>query len=235
MKQILSIIIIFLLGALACNKVTRPLMHYAVHGIDVSHHQKHIIWDSVATTHIDFVFVKASEGVTWQDTLFQKNWDEIRRVGLVRGAYHFFRPDYDGKAQAEHFLGRVQLHAGDLAPVLDVEVLDNASKITLLKEMYAWLYLVELRTGIKPIIYTNQKFYNNYLYGYFTDYPLWIARYNTEAPYLIDGRHWSFWQYGDQGRLKGIAGDVDFNVFFSDFPGLEKHRISVPMVAAFGP
>lgn len=235
MKQVLSIIVIFLLGALGCNKVTRPLMYYAVHGIDVSHHQKRILWDSVATTHIDFVYVKASEGVTWKDTLFQENWSELRRVGLFRGAYHFFRPDYDGKAQAENFLEQVKLRPGDLAPVLDVEVLDNASKVTLLKEMYAWLYWVELRTGVKPVIYTNQKFYNDYLSGYFSDYPLWIARYNTKTPFLVDCRDWNFWQYGDQGRLKGIEGNVDFNVFFSDLADLENHRVSAPIVEAFGP
>lgn len=210
-------------------------MYYAVHGIDISHHQKAILWDSVATTHIDFVYVKASEGITWKDTLFQSNWQELNRVGLTRGAYHFFRPGYDGKEQAENFLEQVDLKQGDLAPVLDVEVIDDASKVTLLKEMYAWIYLVELRTGIKPIIYTNQKFYNDYIAGYFPEYPLWIARYNTKTPYLEDGREWNFWQYGNRGRLKGITGDVDFNVFSGEMVDLEIFRITEPLVEVLGP
>lgn len=210
-------------------------MYYDVHGIDVSHHQKKILWDSVATTHINFAYVKASEGITWQDSLFQTNWQELHRIGLHSGAYHFFRPDYDGKEQAENYLQQVQLQPGDLAPVLDVEVIDHASKVTLLKEMYAWLYWVELRTGIKPVIYTNQKFYNKYLSGYFTDYPLWIARYHTKTPLLVDGREWNFWQYGNRGRIKGIEGDVDFNVFSGDLVDFESFLITEPMVEVLGP
>ena len=50
--------------------------------------------------------------------------------------------------------------------------------------------------------------------GHFDDYPLWIARYNNYAEPAINGKNqWSFWQYGNRGRIEGIEGDVDFNVF----------------------
>ena len=213
MKHILSIVTIFFISALGCNRITLPMPKYEVHGIDVSHHQRHIEWDSVATTYVDFVFMKASEGVTFKDSLFQFNWANTKRVGLYRGAYHFFRPGYSGFEQADHFLAQVDLKPGDLAPVLDVEVMDDVPRVKLLKEMYAWLYTIEARTGMKPIIYTNQKFYNRHLEGYFDDYPLWVARYNSRTPNLVGDKIWDFWQYGNKGRIKGIEGDVDFNVF----------------------
>ena len=166
--------------------------------------------------------------------MFQHNWSALKRVGLYRGAYHFFRPGYSGKQQAQNFLSQVDLEVGDLAPVLDVEVMDGVSKIKLLKEMYAWIFQIEISTGIKPIIYTNQKFYNQNLVGHFKDYPLWIARYSTNTPDLIDGREWDFWQYGNRGRLKGIKGNVDFNVFAGPKTHLEQYCISHP-AAAVGP
>lgn len=226
MKHILSILILFFLGAIACDQRTLPLPDFEVHGIDVSHHQQAINWDSIADSHIDFVFVKATEGITHQDSLFAYNWTALRRIKRYRGAYHFFRPGSSGQDQARNFLGHVDLLPGDLAPVLDVEVLDGVSRVKLLKEMYAWIYTVEVATGVKPIIYTNQKFYNRYLSGYFSEYPLWIARYNTREPFLRDNRNWDFWQYGNRGSIKGIEGDVDFNVFSGNIAALEDYCIS---------
>jgi len=213
MKHIFSIFFLFFLGAIGCDRTTKPLLNFEVHGIDVSHHQKAINWDSIANSHIDFAFVKATEGITLKDSLFKFNWTSLERIKRYRGAYHFFRPGYSGDEQAQNYLDAVDFLPGDLAPVLDVEVLDGVSKVVLIKEMYAWIYRVEIATGIKPIIYTNQKFYNENISGYFKDYPLWIARYNTKEPYLVDGRSWDFWQYGNKGELEGIEGDVDLNVF----------------------
>ena len=97
-----------------------------------------------------------------------------------------------------------------------------------------WVFQIEISTGMKPIIYTNQKFYNQNLVGHFEDYPLWIARYSTNTPYLVDGREWDFWQYGNRGRINGIKGDVDFNVFAGPKTQLETFCISHP-AAAVGP
>ena len=115
----------------------------------------------------------------------------------------------------------VELSYGDLPPVLDVEVLDGVSKPTLIAGIKSWLFTVELHYGIKPILYTNLKFYNKYLAGHFEGYPLWIARYNTRQPILACGSEWQFWQYGNRGQLDGIEGDVDFNVFHASLDALD--------------
>lgn len=186
---------------------------FAVHGIDISHHQRYINWDTVAAQPIDFVFAKATEGATHRDSLFAHNWKELSRVQLRRGAYHFYRPQTDPKKQAHHFIDCVELNYGDLPPMLDVEVLDGADKVQLISGLYTWLYMVEAHYNIKPILYTNLKFYNRYLAGHFKDYPLWIARYHDREPVLATARSWDFWQYGNRGQLNGITGDVDLNVY----------------------
>jgi lysozyme len=138
----------------------------------------------------------------------------MQRVGIKRGAYHFFRPALSAYNQAGNFTAWVEMESGDLPPVLDVEVLDGVSKIELINKVRTWLFLVEIKCNIKPIIYTNQKFYNKHLAGYFSDYPIWIARYSSwRKPHLKARRDWTFWQYGDKGQLNGIKGPVDFNVF----------------------
>ncbi len=93
--------------------------HYAVHGIDVSHHQGIVNWDQISRQDIHFVFAKATEGGDHVDSLFAYNWKEMRRVGLKKGAYHFFRPNMNPEIQAKIFIENVELFAGDLAPVLD--------------------------------------------------------------------------------------------------------------------
>ncbi len=185
---------------------------YAVHGIDVSHYQSYINWDEVARQNISFSFVKASEGETLIDSLFAFNWQELQRVELKRGAYHFFRANIDGQRQAQHYIRQVSMSDGDLPPVLDVETIDGASPEQLRAQMQTWLDIVETHYRIRPIIYTNLKFYYRYLAGHFDQYPIWLARYSKQKP-EIAGNRWHFWQYGNRGRVAGIEGDVDLNVF----------------------
>lgn len=225
MKQVLSILVIFLIAAYTCNRIVIPVNQYEIWGIDVSHYQSSINWDTVASSGVDFVFVKATEGITLHDSLFTKNWSSLHRIGLNRGAYHFFRPTSSPSEQADHFIRNVPYQVGDMPPVLDVEVLDGVSKVDLLTGMYTWLYKVEIAYGVKPIIYTNQKFYNKYLSGHFKEYPLWIARYSSREPRLKDGRKWDFWQYGSHGKVEGIEGYVDFNFFSNTLPKLQEISI----------
>ncbi|MEZ5040911.1 MAG: GH25 family lysozyme [Saprospiraceae bacterium] len=194
---------------------------FEVHGIDVSHHQAQIHWDTIANQAISFAFVKATEGATHIDTMYCHNWQEMGRIGLKRGAYHFFRTQTSPVTQAQNFINWVQMDNGDLPPVLDIEVKGDISKRALVDAVRTWLIIVETRYNIKPILYTNIKFYNRYLAGHFNDYPVWIARYNTREPRLACGRDWDFWQYGNKGLLDGIEGHVDFNVFKGNLLELE--------------
>lgn len=222
MRYILGISMVMLM-AYSCKQDFARMDAYSVHGIDVSHYQAAINWDTVASQDLNFAFVKASEGYSLVDTLFCHNWEEIKRVGLKRGAYHFFRPTISAAKQAELFTNWVELDYGDLPPVLDIEVLDGVSKVALISAVREWLFIVEIKYNIKPIIYTNLKFYNRYLAGHFDNYPVWIARYNEKRePRLACGRDWDFWQYGNTGRIPGIKGNVDFNVFNGTMLDLEE-------------
>lgn len=204
---------LFVLLLAACNAPTARLDTYEVHGIDVSHYQGRIDWTQIAAQDIHFAYIKASEGEWLQDSMFCTNWEAAKLVGIKRGAYHFYRPNVDVRKQISNFIGAVEMEYGDLPPVLDIEVLDGVATPDLLPNLTYWLNIMELHYGMKPVIYTNLKFYNKHLAGSFAEYPTWIARYNDKEPRLACGTAWQFWQYGNRGRLQGIEGDVDFNIF----------------------
>lgn len=191
---------------------TKP--HPVLHGVDVSHYQKRIEWDTVVSKEqLDFAFVKATEGHDYSDSLFCRNWDALERLGVRRGAYHFFRAYGCGDEQALHFLRTVEMRPGDLAPVLDIERTDGIAPEIMRQEAAVWLQMVEQHLGVRPIVYSNQNFYEKHLAGHFDAYPLWVARYSDEEPCLDSGKIWSIWQYSNKGCLEGISQLVDVNVF----------------------
>ncbi len=206
----------------ACNEQTIRKKDYSVHGIDVSHYQKKIDWDKVASQDIQFAFIKATEGETYKDSFFCENWVKMKAAGIKRGAYHFFRPTLSAEMQAANFIEMAELGDGDFAPVLDLEVTDNVSPEVLRAQVDRWLHIVENHFKIKPIIYTYQNFFNDHLAGHYEGYPIWIARYTSwRKPRLYSNQNWHFWQYGNRGRLQGIEGPVDFNVFQGSVEELE--------------
>ncbi len=199
---------------------------YGIHGIDVSRYQKTIGWKlikemEVENIRIGFAFMKATEGVSGIDGQFRRNWIQAKKAAVPRGAYHFFIASKSGKAQAENFLENVSLQKGDLPPVLDIEQMNGASVTDLQQRVADWLQVVEKKYKVKPIIYTNADFYENFLAGRFDDYPLWVAHYLVKDKPRIK-RKWHFWQHSEKGRANGIDAFVDFNVFNGDSADFKK-------------
>lgn len=198
---------------------------YEVHGIDVSRHQGKINWESVSEhtsndIDISFTFIKACEGRSVRDNYFQENWKEAKEHNMLRGAYHFFRPHLTADEQFNLFKGIVKLQKEDLPPVLDVEMRGSCPPARLKKNVKRWLVLAEKQYGVTPILYTSYSFYRNYFSGKeFEKYPLWIAHYATDDLNRLT-KKWDFWQHNEGGRVKGIRGDVDFNVFKGDYRDL---------------
>ena len=105
---------------------------YAIHGIDVSHHQATIDWQAVKDMQdknikIGFAFIKATEGLSNTDNAYRRNWFKAKEQHISRGAYHFFIASKSGKAQAQNFIETVALEKGDMPPVLDIEQTNGAS------------------------------------------------------------------------------------------------------------
>lgn len=190
---------------------------YSIRGIDVSHHQGLIDWEKLSRSTIGdepicFVFVKATEGKNHLDEYFNENFYQAREYGLLRGAYHYFKPRVPAAEQADHFLKQVHLEEGDLPPVLDIEETGGLTPEQLRSASLVWLRKVEERYHVPPVIYTNYKFKQDYLStSEFDRYPYWIAHYYVKK--LAYKGKWRFWQHTDCGRLDGIREKVDFNIY----------------------
>ncbi len=192
---------------------------YEVHGIDISHHQGEILWDTLAeyarinNCPVRFVVMKATEGSSLVDENFYLNFREARHQGFICGAYHFWSVKSGATSQAQYFLSKVRLEDGDLPPVLDVEHKNpNLTDQQFRDSVLTWLRIVENHYKVKPIIYTYYKFKTQYLGDrVFNQYPYWIAHYYVDE--VEYNGPWLFWQHTDAGRLPGISGYVDLDVF----------------------
>lgn len=183
---------------------------YPVKGIDVSRHNGRIDYRKVKESGIDFVFVKASEGETHRDSLFSVNIDEARVAGLATGAYHFFRFDREGVDQAVNFLQAVGGRRPELGLVIDVEQAGNPEvpKEEVKRKLTTMVEYMNL-LGYPVMIYTNLDGYYDYIEEILPGCALWICRFK-ENPINAE---WTFWQYDHHGKVAGVQGDVDLNVF----------------------
>lgn len=188
-------------------------------GFDVSWHSGQIEWPAVFADGPGFVFVKATEGVDLKDDAFDLHWPAVREAGLVRGAYHFYVTEDDPEEQARFFIENVTLEPGDLAPVVDVEVLGHETPPGLPDRLRTYLELVEKHYGIPPIIYTTAKFWDEHLGDGFGHFPLWIAEYEVDEPTLPKGwESWTLWQWKGDAEVKGVEKGADLSRFH---PALE--------------
>lgn len=203
---------------------------YEIHGIDISHYQGEINWDALRDAQIEgcplrFVMIKATEGSSRLDENFKDNFMQAREYGFIRGAYHFWSNKSSARSQAYHFLDKVRLQKGDLPPVLDVEHKPSDKSVEdFQQDILTWLHIVEDRYHVKPILYTYYKFKEKYLSTpVFEDYPYWIAHYYVDN--VEYKGEWKFWQHTDVGKLPGIKGYVDFNIYNGSYYDLKKLTI----------
>jgi lysozyme len=186
-----------------------------------------------------FVWIKATEGTAITDAYFVQNWYDALEAGLIVGAYHFFRSNLDGVAQARKFLDvalPLYQEAGmqGLPPKLDIETADSTSNGIRIARAYAWL--VHVRTQLKkPGFYSSPG-----LWGYLmsptpwwtTDFWGWDAHWTSAAmPILPNGWTWPMtraWQIGVSRKHAWVPivhshpSTLDYNYFFGSEEDLKQ-------------
>lgn len=206
------------------------------YGLDVSKYQRNINWKKLAlpasargrlTKHgrylqpVLFIVVKSTQGTSIRNRYFESQFNGAKEHGIIRGAYHFLSPNSSGAEQAEYFISNTPLISGDMPPVLDFEVPHRTMRrehARILRIARDWLEAVERHYGCKPIIYTYDNYYREYLNGHgFDGYDFWIANYNGEPEHT----DCVIWQFSQTGKAFGIGHAVDLNIFrgggYNDF------------------
>jgi len=209
-------------------------------GIDVSHFQFDVDWKRVKDSGYSFAFVKATEGLGNVDSKFAKNWPAIYKAGIkIRGAYHYGHIESDPAVQAAHFVATVR-SAGKIARgdflILDAEDVCSASRRISPAKTAAWVntFLDEVvrLSGLprrRVLLYTGDWWWSPRAGGSnaaaVSGHPLWLSAYVSEAR-LNAGKLWEpwptwrFWQYTSSGKVDGVNGNVDKNVFNGTARGL---------------
>lgn len=208
------------LGALAATSglgASPAAAAVAVQGLDVSSHQISTNWASAASGDMRFAYIKATEGRRVSNARFTAQYDGAYAAGLIRGAYHFARPNLSGgAAQASYFAahgGGWSANGRTLPGALDVEPNPHGARCYGLSPgaMVAWIAdftsTYHARTSRWPVIYTSRDWWNactGRYTGFASQDPLWVAHYAATPGRLPAGwSSYTFWQSSPGGPVTG--------------------------------
>lgn len=200
-----------------------------IEGIDVSHWEGDIDFQEVKRAGIRFVYMKASEGVSYIDPDFERNYREARKAWLKIGFYHYVTAgsEEEARAQARHFADVIWGKVYHGCPVMDFESFDSLTKDQINDVSTAFLQELREVTGKRVAIYSDANNATNTFDARLAVYPLWIADYGVARPDMRNHwKRWAGWQYTDAGRVEGIRGRVDRNYFTEEMLTSRKSVLS---------
>ena len=186
--------------------------HFPVRGVDVSAHNGDVDFARLREHGIEFAYIKATEGVSFKDAMFERNIAAARRAGLKVGAYHFFRFDSPAYMQALNVAQSLRQQPLDLPVVIDIEQWTNPtghSADSVLHRAGQMAKALESQ-GYKVMFYTNKRGQLNWIRHELKQYPLWLCSLTDLGG---NSRECAMWQYSHTGHIPGVKGSVDLNVF----------------------
>ena len=208
------------------GKYLKLLEGESITGIDVSHYQGTVDWQQVKESGVDFVIIRLgyrgySVGGIMEDPNFEANFKAAKKAGLDVGVYFFSQATSVEEAQEEADFVLEKLGGAELQMpiVYDWEYISeeartaNVDRRTLTDCSLAFLQKVE-EAGYWPMLYFNTLQARHLLYlEELNQYDFWLALYSHRMtfPYKI-----KMWQYTCEGKVPGIEGNCDINVFFPE-------------------
>ncbi len=188
-------------------------------GIDVSNWQGYINYTQVKNSGIEVVYIKASQGNNLKDAYFDINYENAKRNGLKVGFYHFLTATNTQQAeqQARFFASVISGKIPDCRLVLDYEIFGNVGNTEINEIARTFLETTKRITNKEVMLYSDlsnsRTIFSRELAQ---DYPLWIADYTTREQLENSSSNWNSWigwQYTDRGRINGIRGSVDRDIY----------------------
>lgn len=207
-------------------------------GIDVSQFNGLLDWDKLKADGVKFAIIRAGYGGGGLDAQFHRNWNEARRVGVIRQAYFFAYPGRStGAQQARDFVGIVKtLEVGDSISVDMEDEVVYGRKIV--ESDVAWskefLDTAKELTGVKGMVYLNSDLKGRFDWSPLkdADYGLWLANYGSNTgnpgtePDAAPWKFWAIWQYTSKGSIGGVS-PLDMDLFSGDEEALRKYGSQV--------
>lgn len=190
-------------------------------GVDVSKWQGEIDFAALKASGIQVVYIRAGEGSGVADENFERNSAAASAAGLDIGYYYYVHACTieQAEAEADFFWSLIADKPASCRPAMDYENFCNQDRATINAIATAFLTRLSELCGEKAIIYTDEYRVRTLWDDNLSAWPLWVADYASDSP--VDLPSLGFWhtcagfQYTDQGRLPGISGMVDRNVFYA--------------------
>lgn len=181
-------------------------------GIDISNHNGNIDFVKAKNSGIEMVYIKATEGTTYQDPYRDINYNGATDAGLPTGFYHYLVGSSAPETQAENFYNSIKGKNNTLRPCLDLE----ATGFNIMDYTLRFISKFTELSGLPIVIYSSPYFINKNLDSRLAIYPLWVAHYDVNTPMSnnVWGDNYVGHQYTDKGTVNGITGYVDLNNFY---------------------
>lgn len=198
--------------SLALGPTSQPIYQ----GMDVSIYQGNINFEAVKADGIEVVYIKSSQGYSYIDPNFERNYTNAKANGLKVGLYHYVtaRTEDEARRQAQFFVSLLSGKSIDCKLAMDFETFGDLNREQINSVGLAFLREVERLSGKQAILYSNAFTAKTIWDGENTNYPLWIAEYEVEEPENVGTwESWTGWQYTDRGEVSGIEGYVDRDYF----------------------
>ena len=195
-------------------------------GIDVSHHQGIINWESVVKNGIEFTIIKAggSDKGFYKDGKFESNYEGAKKAGLHVGAYYYVGKNcttrYAGISDAQRFIELLKGKQFDFPVYIDIESTPTSAKAGATEAVIGFCETLEA-AGYYAGIYASDTsgFKDRLNIDKLSKWCKWVARYGSQPKYV---EKYGIWQKSETGRVGGISGNVDLDECYVDYPTVIK-------------
>lgn len=213
---LLACIAALVFAALVPARAIPPSGGRQYHGIDISEFQGEIDFEEVRRSGIEAVYIRVGAG-EYTDEYFAENYERAKAAGLKIGFYHYItaRSVDQGRRQARFFASLAAGREPDMRLAMDFEYFGSLSVSQINAISEAYLDELTALTKREAVIYSDLSNARNIFSRALAEkYPLWAAQYGADEP-SANGkwREWVGFQYTDEGRVGGIYGNVDRNIF----------------------
>ena len=213
---LLACIAALVFAALVPARAIPPSGGRQYRGIDISEFQGEIDFEEVRRSGIEAVYIRVGAG-EYTDEYFAENYERAKAAGLKIGFYHYVtaRSVEEGRRQARFFASLTAGREPDMRLAMDFEYFGSLSVSQINAISEAYLDELTALTRREAVIYSDLSNARNIFSRALAEkYPLWAAQYGADEP-SANGkwREWVGFQYTDEGRVGGIYGNVDRNIF----------------------
>lgn len=213
---LLACIAALVFAALVPARAIPPSGGRQYRGIDISEFQGEIDFEEVRRSGIEAVYIRVGAG-EYTDEYFAENYERAKAAGLKIGFYHYVtaRSVEEGRRQARFFASLAAGREPDMRLAMDFEYFGSLSVSQINAISEAYLDELTALTKREAVIYSDLSTARNIFSRALAEkYPLWAAQYGADEP-SANGkwREWVGFQYTDEGRVGGIYGNVDRNIF----------------------